>query len=77
MDRPSENGFDVSSPWIIHHGRPDNCEIAGLEKSVSKGTSVGYAHAQLLHQSRGTKPKPFAKSRTRTGKIASIEAHSR
>lgn len=72
-----EDRFNLSSAWSLHKGCGDDCEIFGVEKSITKGAQLGNAYVDLFYKSRGKEFERGSQRRTGESQGSALEARSR
>jgi hypothetical protein len=68
-----DHGLDTSAAGSVQKESGDDCESFSFQESLSKRTTIGYAHADLFHQSRGAWAQQIATRRIGARQATALE----
>src|ERR1700741_5434802 len=68
-----DNGLDTSAAGSVQKESGDDCKSFSFQESLSKRTTIGYAHADLFHQSRGAWAQQIATRRIGARQATALE----
>lgn len=75
MGGHSKDRFHPSAAGPVQSQRERDRPVPGLEAGVAERAGVGYADAELLHQSRGAEFDVATSRRTEEGQIIALRHH--
>ena len=75
MGKDGKNGFDACAKGTVQGKCAKDRGLAGFEKSLAEGSTIGNAHADIFHEPGRKRAQSIAAGGTQTREIFVIETN--